>query len=414
MKKIKIQKSKPDSAEPSLGVVDIPVDPQNLDPKYSEIRKSHKSALIDSSHPASINRSQLKSKRKLIIWLSIGAIAVIVGTIGAYAYLSRSTTKPTPTPEKTNETVESPEPKSDLVASSLTGVEVDAESAKKPIFASIIENMVGNGAARPQSGLSSAGVVYEALAEGGITRYLALWQTDVPQDIGPIRSLRPVFYHMAMEYGAPTSHAGGSTEGLELARSSDFKDMEALGGAPYRRISTRYAPHNLYVYGEKLLDVVKTKGWGGEPTFEAWPRKDDSASSSPTATKISANFSGSDYRAVFRYDAPSNSYLREIGGKADVDAVAQNKQVNPKVVVILKATAVAGKQKNGKPKTDIGIIGKGSGYIFQDGKVEEITWSKSSSTDRMQFLNSAGEKITINRGQTWVSIVPTTIAPSWQ
>jgi hypothetical protein len=117
---------------------------------------------------------------------------------------------------------------------------------------------------------------------------------------------------------------------------------------------------------------------------------------------------------VFRYDAASNSYLREIGGKPDVDAAANNKQVNPKTVIIIKATAVAGKQKNGKPKTDIDIIGKGTAYIFQDGTVTEVNWVKNSATDRMQFLDSVGAPVALNRGQAWVSIVPTTLPPTWK
>lgn len=411
-KKRKNQNPGDNTPEKPLDAVDMSSNPLVLDSKFAEPRTRRGTALIDDNHPAATNRSRSRSKRKLAIWVGVGVIGLLAVAAGAYAYLSRKS--PTPSTQPTAATVSQSPPASDLVANALTGTLVSPETAKKPIFASIIENMVGKNAARPQSGLSSAGVVYEALAEGGITRYLALWQTDVPKDIGPVRSLRPVFYYMSMEYSAPTTHAGGSSEGLALAKDSGFKDMEALGGAPFRRISNRYAPHNLYVYGQELLDLVVKRGWDDEPTFKPWPRKDDSPASTPNATVITANFSGADYRAVFRYDAASNSYLREVGGKADVDAAAQNKQISPKTVIILKATATAGTQKNGKPKTDIGIIGKGSGYIFQDGKVEEITWAKSSATDRTQLLDSAGKNVNLNRGQTWVSIVPITLAPSWQ
>ena len=399
--------------ERELGAVDMSQDPTVLRSEPVSSKKRGE-ALINPQHPAASNLQKKPSKKKLAI-IAGGAVLLLVA-LGAGAYYAFGRKAPTPSTSTTpvEEVKAEVSPTPTTKPSALTGVLVEPEIAEKPVMASIIENMAGRGAARPQSGLSSAGVVYEALAEGGITRYLALWQADRPQDIGPVRSLRPVFFYSAMEYGSPTVHAGGSTDGLALAQDRNFKNIEALGGPPFRRVNSRIAPHNLYITGEKYAALINSRGWGGAPTFTPWPRKDDQPSQTPNAIVITANFSSADYRAVFRYDATTNSYLREIGGKADVDAAANNKQVNPKAVIILKATAVAGKQQNGKPKTDIDIIGKGSGYIFQDGTVKEITWVKNSATDRMQFLDGVGAPVSLNRGQAWVSIVPTTLPPTWQ
>lgn len=309
---------------------------------------------------------------------------------------AETTSTPTPTPAPTKK------------ASPLTGVEVEPAIADQPVFASIIENLVGTGNARPQSGLTSAGVVYEALSEGGITRYLAVWQADVPTDIGPVRSLRPIFYDSAMEYSAPVAHAGGSTDGLALANSGQgFKDMDQFfNGSSFRRITTRYAPHNLFSTGADLLKLVAAKGWNTVPTFTPWTRKDDAASEAPNATAITIDFSAPDYRAGFTYDKATNSYPRTIAGKPDLDQAAGLKQVTPKTVIVVYAGVAAGTQPNGKPKTDIDITGTGKGIIFQDGIATPMTWTKSGSTARMKFTNSEGKEIALNRGQSWVSYVP--------
>ena len=335
-------------------------------------------------------------------------VLILVGSItGGVVYAMR---KPKSLPKLGSEATPSPSPTPTPTkkASPLTGVEVDIPTADQPVFASIIENLVGTGNARPQSGLSSAGVVYEALSEGGITRYLAIWQADVPTDIGPVRSLRPIFYDSAMEYSTPVAHAGGSTDGLALANSGQgFKDMdEFFNGNYFRRISTRYAPHNLFTTGPQLLKLVAAKGWNTLPTFTPWARKDDAASATPNAGAITIDFSTIDYRVAYAYDAGTNSYLRSIAGKPDLDNAASLKQISPKTIIVVYASVTPGTQPNGKPKTDIDITGTGKGMIFQDGMATPINWAKSGSTARMKFTDDNGKEVALNRGQSWVEYVP--------
>lgn len=393
-----------------LNPIEAGSDPTALRPVPIESKKRGK-PLVNDHHPSSMYKKADHKKRWP--WL-IGGAVLLIAVLGGFFLLTRNAPTASPAPQKTEAVKVEASPEPTTKPSSLTGVLVEPAVSEKPVMASIIENMAGQLGARPQSGLSSAGVVYEALAEGGITRYLALWQADTPKDIGPVRSLRPVFFYSAMEYGAPTAHAGGSMDGLALAQNPDFKNIEALASGSFRRINTKIAPHNLYIYGEQYTKLMASRGWDKAPTFTPWPRKDDTPSKTPNATVITANFSSADYRATFKYDVASNSYLREVGGRADVDAGASNKQVDPKVVIILKASTLAGMQKNGQPKTDINIIGQGNGYIFQDGVVVEIRWVKKSASDRMQFLDSVGAPVSLNRGQAWISIVPTTLPPNWQ
>ncbi|MCC7543317.1 DUF3048 domain-containing protein [bacterium] len=350
--------------------------------------------------------------RRGIIGIISATVILLGGGVGAWYVLAQkkptdiTTSQPTASP--------SPEPTPILKEAPLTGTLIDPALITRPVIGVVIENLDPN--ARPQSGLSQAGVVYEALAEGGITRYVAFYQTDLPTDIGPVRSLRPVFYQMGMEYGAPVAHVGGSTDGLALARSgSGFKDLDQFFNANYfRRINTRYAPHNVYIYGESLTKLVADKGWATPPTFTPWKRKDDAPSNQANATKIVADFSSPGYIATFQYDSSSNSYVRSIGGVPDLDAANSKKQINPKTVIIIYAQTSYGTQPNGKPKTDIDLIGTGKAVLFQDGTATECRWQKTSDAGRLTLLDTSGQELSLNRGQSWVSILPTGRAASWQ
>jgi hypothetical protein len=187
-----------------------------------------------------------------------------------------------------------------------------------------------------------------------------------------------------------------------------------FNGSFFRRITTRYAPHNLFSTGADLLKLVAAKGWNTVPTFTPWTRKDDAASEAPNATAITIDFSAPDYRAGFTYDKATNSYPRTIAGKPDLDQAAGLKQVTPKTVIVVYAGVAAGTQPNGKPKTDIDITGTGKGIIFQDGIATPMTWTKSGSLARMKFTDTDGKEVALNRGQSWVSYVPASMPVSYK
>ena len=127
------------------------------------------------------------------------------------------------------------------VASPLTGLQVAPKIAEQPITAVVIENHPD---ARPQSGLSQAGVVYEALAEGGITRFLAFFLDEKPKEVGPIRSIRTYFVDWALEFNAPVAHVGGNIDALDIINPLGMKDMNEFAYGPYfYRTTDRYAPH---------------------------------------------------------------------------------------------------------------------------------------------------------------------------
>ena len=376
-------------------------------------------AVIDSDtskqSPIDTGKPQKKKfvwTRKRIIIAVVSALVVLGGATGGYLWW-RNATKRT----VTSRTVESPKTtaavaKPNTKPSMLTGVEVEPSLATRPTLATVIENLYPD--ARPQSGLSTAGVVYEALAEGGITRYLALYQEKLPDNIGPIRSIRTYFVDWGLEYDAPVVHAGGNIDALDLIDPLGMKNLDQFyNGNYFRRIGTRYAPHNLYSTGKQLDQLMKDRGYFETPKFEPWQRKDDTKSSSPNGKAININFSYSDYDAQFEYDPASNSYLRSVRNQPDIDA-DNNKRITPKNVVVMYMPTSYGLTRINEQTVIMQTIGSGRAIVFEDGIAIDGTWSKSSHDGRTIFRDSTGKVIQLNRGQTWVSVIPTTKSVSYQ
>lgn len=292
------------------------------------------------------------------------------------------------------------EPPPKTVASPLTGLQVPPEQAARPVTAIMIENSMD---ARPQSGMHDAGVVFEAIAEGGITRFINLFQESSPQYIGPVRSLRPYYIDFAAPFDAGIAHVGGSPDALAQIRSGG-KDLDQFFNAgSYWRSSKRTSPHNVYTSFEKLDVLNQKKGYTGSK-FTAWPRKPDKALATPTAKTIDIAISSTLYNSRYDYDPSSNSYLRSEGGKPHISTSSESdgagQQLKPKTVLVL----VMPYSTSGKYSV-YGVNGSGAAYVFQDGGVTQGTWSKAARGSQFEFKDSAGQPLPLNAGQTWVTVV---------
>ena len=291
------------------------------------------------------------------------------------------------------------------VASPLTGVQVAPDLAKRPVSGIMIENSDG---ARPQSGLQDAGVVYEAIAEAGITRFMALFQDSSPQYIGPVRSLRPYYIDYAVPFQASIIHVGGSPDALSQVGTYRNLDEFANGGSFYR-VSSRYAPHNVYTDFTRLDALNQRKGYTSS-LFTAWPRKPEKKLATPTAKIIDFSISSADFYVHYDYDAPSNSYLRSEGGQPHLDYVsAADKtgvRLQPKVVIGLVVPQGQGTlDASGAYYTDYDTSGSGQAFIFQDGGVTVGSWSKADRNSQINFTDSSGTPVKLNPGQTWITLL---------
>lgn len=304
--------------------------------------------------------------------------------------------------------------------------------ARRPL-AVMIEN---HQESRPQSGLSSADVVYEAVAEGGITRFMGVYYcggnfelNDI--QVGPVRSARTYYLDWLSEYDALYAHVGGAnTPGPAnaLGQIIDYKikDLNQFSiGFPtfwrdYQRLGRAVATeHTMYSTTKKLWDVGDKKGWGvadattgvrWDKGFTPWKFKNDAAGGD--VKNITVNFweSQGDYKVEWGYDANCNCYLRKNGGQPHND-LNTNKQLGPKVVIVRYMTesrANDGYENNAHmlygnkgPQTP-----SGEALIFQDGKVTKGTWNKKNRLSREVFMDASGKEIELNRGQIWLQAVP--------
>lgn len=339
------------------------------------------------------------------VLLFAAALSVIIGT--GIALLAMLYQAPVYEPAKDLSPIpqKKEEPK---FYSPLTGKQVKNEAATtRQVTAIMIENSPD---ARPQSGLKSAGVIYEAIAEGGITRFLALYQEDRPGLIGPVRSLRPYYVDWLAPYDAAVAHVGGSKAALDEVRNGNYKDIDQFfNPGAYWRSTDRYAPHNVYTSFDRLDALNKSKGYT-KSKFTGFARKEDEPSKKPNAKSISIDISSGTYNSSYSYDAKKNHYVRSQGGEVHKDREAG--PITPKVVIVMKVPMERGFEDGYREQMQ--TIGKGEAFIFQDGTVTKATWNKSNKTAQIKFTGADGKDIALNRGQTWITAIDTDRAVSWQ
>lgn len=284
------------------------------------------------------------------------------------------------------------------IYSPLSGLETTQDLAGRPVTAIMIENSPD---ARPQSSVGQAGIVFEAVAEGGITRYLALYQETRPTTIGPVRSLRPYYLEWARGFDAPVAHVGGSAPALFLVDAYKARDLNQMhiGEKGFWRAGDRSAPHNVYTSFDRL-DPINTERGYTTSSFVPYKRKKDEPSAAPTDTSISVNYSGPLYAAEFRYEAANNRYVRFLAGTPDIDRES-NQQLTAKNLVVLDMPT----SYNGN-YAEMPAIGSGTGTVYLDGISIPMNWDKPDGTAQLKLTDKAGNEIALNRGITWFAVRP--------
>lgn len=338
---------------------------------------------------------KMLNKKQRIIALVLFGVLLIGTTAMAMPLFIKDPPPPTPVIIVKKE---KPEPEPTTVASRLTGVQIDPKLNKLPVTGIMVEN---SPEARPQAGLASAGIVFEALVEGGISRFLALYMEDQPGNIGPVRSARRHYLDIIVPFDAAIAHAGGSGTALSQIRNQKIKDIDhgANAGA-FQRISSRFAPHNLFTSRAKLLQVHKSRGYM-ESKFTSLARKEkEEPLKTAKASSIDFRISRSQlYNPHFDYDKKSNVYKRSQGGRPHTDKDS-GKQITSKVVIAIETSY----RKSGIYSI-YGMSGKGTVTIFQDGDVIKGTWSKKNRSGQYSFTDAKGDPIKLTPGRTWITLV---------
>lgn len=356
----------------------------------------------DPSNPVKKKRGGLKAladrwkslgKKQRIAVIGLTGAIIIGATAGAMAVFIKD--PPPPEPPVIAPKVEPPKPTTE--ASRLTGVQISPELNKLPVTGIMIENSPD---ARPQAGLGEAGIVFEAQVEGGITRFLALYMEDQPGHIGPVRSVRRHFLDFLVPFDAAIAHAGGSAVGLAQIRDEKIKDIDhgANAGA-FQRVSSRFAPHNLYTNRAKLLESHNARGYNTSE-FTSYPRKEkEEPLKVPAAKSIDLTISRPLYNLHYDYHAATNSYNRVMGGQPHTDEKS-GAQLSPKVVIAL----VTERGQDGIYSI-YRVTGGGEVFVFQDGGIVKGTWTKADRKSPYVFKTADGKPLLLTPGRTWITLV---------
>jgi len=318
-----------------------------------------------------------------------------------------------------------------------TELEKDAWSARRPL-AVMIENSVD---ARPQSGLSRADVVFEAVAEGGITRFMALFYCDAQSEeviLAPIRSARTYFINLASGFNRPMYvHVGGANlEGPAnaLGQLTDYgwtgeNDINQFSvGYPtfirdYNRIPGKdiATEHTMTTSTEKLWEVAAKRGWTnispalkvGKKTvdgtdwaegFTGWKFSDEEAGSGAQTVAYDFWSGMTQFDVSWKYDATTGKYLRSNGGEAQTD-LNNDEPIAYDNVIVMFVDEEGPIDELKHMMYD--VISKGEGIHFFGGEATPIKWSKKSREAELEFTTASGKDYAIPRGKIWISLVPT-------
>ena len=288
--------------------------------------------------------------------------------------------------------------------SNLNGALIRQNVSKGQTMAVVIENYTP--IRDQQIGLEGAAIVYESPTEGGITRFLVLYDGEPVELIGPVRSARPYFISWASEYRAGFVHVGGSPAAIANLKSN-FRIFNIDEFADSRTVWRDYkysAPHNAFTSTNKILQRLNEKKYYHPLNVKRFPFKDPDEESGDIRV-ITIDFSLPAYEVKYEYDPDTHRYVRHNGGDPHHNIQPSN------VVVQFVDTKVL---------DDIGRLyiqtnGTGKALVFRDGKVIEGTWEKDASINSpdqsmsesfTKFFDKNGNEIELNRGQTWIEIVP--------
>ncbi len=262
--------------------------------------------------------------------------------------------------------------------------------------------------ARPQSGLDKADIVYEMMAEGGITRFAAVFLCRDVDEIGPVRSARQQDPNFVHEYDALFAHVGGS-DAWAAAKDKTIADLDQFAfDDAYWRSAERSAPHNVYTTTQRLYKAAVSEGLEKQVSIDPWPFKADQPGAGTTVSVDVPYTAGCALR--YDYDKASNTYKRSVEGEPFLDKPT-GAQIAPKNVVIQfvsYSSSDDGEEYGLGGRDFMELTGEGRAIVIRDGEAIEGRWLKPGEPERTMFLDSEGRPIKFDRGQTWVEIIPTT------
>jgi hypothetical protein len=279
--------------------------------------------------------------------------------------------------------------------------------------------------ARPQAGLGQASLVYESVAEYGVTRFMAVYLEHEAPVVGPVRSTRVYYNEWADALDAILVHAGGNSDALPQIRAlHGLLDVDEISGAMARwqargqvffwRSTDRYAPYNLYTSVPLLRDQVTDHHL---PALGHYPvnlahKPNAPPGDRPSSAWLTIAFSSFSYNVEYHYDPRTNRYRRFMGGQPHVDA-ATGRQLAPRNIVVIFCQVRPDPASSTPYSVLVDTKGTGEALLFQDGRVRRGSWRRDGVGGTLQLRDAAGHPWRMNPGQTWIEAVPRGNAVTW-
>lgn len=277
-------------------------------------------------------------------------------------------------------------------------------------LAVMIDNQVD---ARPQSGLTNAKIIYEAPAEGNITRFMAIFNANQNVDkVGPVRSARPYFLDWASEYGkALYLHVGGSPAALaELDSTKDLYDVnEFYFGLYFWRASDRSAPHNVYTSSTNWQKIITKKNYYNSINWNGLNFATNTAAQASTTgdsvSQVKISYS-KNYEASWQLNTFTNLFEYYQNGQKFIDPDNQNPLAAANVILQYVETSIL----DDYGRLEVKTVGSGDTRILKSGKIILGSWKKNSDSGRTKFYDKTGSEIILNPGVTFIQVVPSSAA----
>ena len=325
-------------------------------------------------------------------WMFVLIILIVLGAFAAGFWIIM----------KEEEPEEQPPPESALTIAPFTGEKATPPTNRRTVMA-VINNHPD---ARPQTGLAEADMVFEMIAEYDITRFLALYQSDFPETIGPIRSVRDYFVEMAAAYDAFFVAHGYSPDAQLMLESGMVEHINGLqhDGTLFQRSSDRIPPHNSYITTESIETAMRNMQASTEYRWKSPYYFYDSAENAKLkeqALSVSVKYGTNElFYNEYTYDSESQLYSRSSGGVPTTDKETLE-TVKVSNVLVFEAPH---ETVDSEGRQSIDLANGGKALLFQGGGVREIEWS---SVNGMPVPTADGEPVKLVPGKTWIHIVPT-------
>jgi len=343
------------------------------------------------------NNAGKKNGSKLLIIILV-ILIIVAGVLFALKVLDKGQVETNANGEQIEEKKE--EPKVQIV---------DVNSKTRP-YAVMINN---NHSAWPQCGLKDAYLVYEIIAEGGITRMMALYKDKLPEKVGSVRSARHYFIDYAEENDAIFIHWGGSPQAYSrINKGINDLDGIALEGSVFFRDRSlnRAYEHTGFVDLAKVKEYAEDKGYTRDTekdlllNYSATEIDLSTNEQAESANEITLKYSNY-HTTSYEYDSTNKVYKRSMSGKANVD-LETGEQYTAKNIIVYKVKNYTLSDGENKGRQDLNNIGSGSGYYISCGYAVPITWEKTSHSGQTIYKYQNGEEITVNDGNTFIQIMP--------